>query len=85
MKKSENRQQFTISEVRAQLSALLKRVRAGEEIYIAHGHEAIAKLFPFQPILQPRQAGSAKGQFVMSDDFDAALPESFLGSSSKRS
>ena len=69
---------FTTYEARTHLSKLLKRVRAGEELYISHGKEPIAKLVPLYAAAQPRVAGSAQGGFVMSDDFDAPLPKDLL-------
>jgi prevent-host-death family protein len=70
-----NKKQYTIYETRTYLSKLLKRVERGEEIIIANGNRVVAKLIPAQAEVLKRIPGSAKGSFVMSDDFDAPLPE----------
>ncbi|MCL6708867.1 type II toxin-antitoxin system prevent-host-death family antitoxin [Pseudomonas sp. R2.Fl] len=51
----------TIHKAKTELSKLLARVEAGEEIVIARGDEPVAKLVPLNPSLKkkpPRQAGA---------------------------
>lgn len=43
----------TIHKAKTELSKLLARVEAGEEIVIARGNEPIAKLVPIEPQKQP--------------------------------
>jgi prevent-host-death family protein len=69
---------YSIYQARTQFSKLLKRVLAGEEIVIAHRDRAVAKLVSIQAALEERRPGSAKNSFIMSDDFDAPLPNEIL-------
>ena len=78
LNKKKTSNSFSIYETRTKLSALLKRVIAGEEITICHGREPIAKIVPHQTKASPRIPGSAKGGFIMSADFDAPLPNELL-------
>ena len=52
----------TIHKAKTELSKLLKRVEAGEEIIIARGAKPIAKLSPAEPVTKqgPRVPGSMK-------------------------
>lgn len=63
-----------ISEAKAQLSALVERVIAGEEIVIGRAGKPVAKLVPFQPNKEPRRPGALKGRIQIAEDFDE-LPE----------
>ena len=65
-------------EAKTQLSRLLKRVAAGEEIVIARAGKPLAKLVPCEPPLDERVAGSARGLFRVPDDFDAPLSDDLL-------
>jgi prevent-host-death family protein len=67
----------TIHEAKTHLSRLLRRVSGGEEIIIARGKEPVAKLVPLVPT-KPRLLGQDRGKVVISDDFDAPLPEDLL-------
>lgn len=69
----------TIHKAKTELSKLLKRVEAGEEIIIARGNKAIAKLSPASPPVQkPRTPGTWKGKFTVPDSFFDPLPEEEL-------
>lgn len=59
-----------VSEAKAQLSALLRRVQEGEEIIIGKAGKPIAKLVPFDRGAVPRKPGALRGQITISDDFD---------------
>lgn len=63
-----------ISEAKAQLSALLERVRKGEEIILGKAGRPIAKIVPFDMSTVPRQPSALRGQIKIADDFDE-LPE----------
>ena len=65
-------------EAKTQLSRLLKRVAAGEEIVIARAGQPLARLVPCEPHLEERVAGSARGLFRVPDDFDAPLSDELL-------
>ena len=61
-------------EAKTQLSRLLARVEAGEEVIIARAGTPVARLVRFTPAVAVRRPGTARGQIHMSDDFDAPLP-----------
>jgi prevent-host-death family protein len=65
-----------ISEAKAQLSALVERVRAGEEIIIGKAGRPVARLVKYENSRQARRPGALKGRIRISDDFDE-LPEAF--------
>ncbi len=51
----------TIHKAKTELSKLLKRVEAGEEIIIARGDKPVAKIIPAEPSAKkPRIPGSMK-------------------------
>ena len=70
--------EVNIHEAKTHLSKLLHQVMAGEEVIIAKSGVAIARIVPIVPKKEKRMPGSAKGKFVVPDDFDAPLPEHVL-------
>lgn len=70
-----------IHEAKTNLSKLLKRVEAGEEIVVARGGEPVAKIVAYSaPPKKPRVPGSMKGKIWMAPDFDelpAEVAEAF--------
>jgi prevent-host-death family protein len=71
--------QFNVHEAKTQLSSLLDRVLAGEEIVIAKAGVPVARLVPIAPATaRARVPGARAGRMVMAEDFDAPLPEDFL-------
>ncbi|MBA3347148.1 MAG: type II toxin-antitoxin system Phd/YefM family antitoxin [Actinobacteria bacterium] len=70
-----------IHEAKTNLSKLLKRVEAGEEIVVARGGEPVAKIVAYSaPPKKPRTPGSMKGKIWMAPDFDelpAEIAEAF--------
>ena len=65
-------------EAKTQLSRLLRRVAAGEEITIANRGVPVARLVPVPPERAQRILGIFRGEFTVPDDFDAPLPEDLL-------
>jgi len=63
-----------ISQAKAQLSALIRRVEDGEEVVIGRGGRPVAKLVPFERREQPRRPGALKGRIKIAPDFDE-LPD----------
>jgi len=63
-----------ISEAKAQLSALIEKVLAGEEVIIGKAGKPVAKLVKYQHSEEHRRPGALKGQIKIADDFDE-LPE----------
>jgi len=60
----------TVTEAKTQLSKLLERVGAGEEIVIRRGRKPVAKIIAFPSERKRRVPGDLKGQIWMSEDFD---------------
>jgi prevent-host-death family protein len=63
-----------IHEAKTHLSRLLERVAIGEEVVIAKAGKPVAKLVPIKSSRPRRKLGSAKGEFVVPDDFNEPLP-----------
>ena len=70
----------TVTEAKTQLSSLLERVCAGEEIIIARAGKPIARLVPYHPGPVHRKPGDLRGRIHMASDFDdlpADIAEAF--------
>jgi prevent-host-death family protein len=63
-----------ISEAKAQLSSLIEKVLAGEEVLIGKAGKPVAKLVKYERRDQKRRPGALKGKIEIADDFDQ-LPE----------
>ncbi len=61
-----------VHEAKTQLSKLLERVAAGEEIVLAKNGKPVAKLVGF--VAEERAPGRLKGRIRIGRDFDAPLP-----------
>jgi len=57
------------------LSRLLEKVAMGEEVIIAKAGKPLAKLVPISSERPRFKPGSAKGEFVVPDDFNDPLPK----------
>jgi len=69
---------LTVSEAKRQLSTVLDRVVAGEDVVITRAGKPVAKLVASPIIAGKRRRfrlGSAKGEFTVPDDFNAPLPK----------
>jgi prevent-host-death family protein len=67
--------EVNIHEAKTHLSRLLERVAMGEEVIIAKAGKPVAKLIPVEGTRRKFQFGSAKGEFVVPDDFNDPLPK----------
>jgi prevent-host-death family protein len=67
-----------IHEAKTQLSKLIARVEAGEEIVIARDRSPVARLVAVRPPAAKRVAGRDRGIFSVPEDFDDPLPESIV-------
>jgi prevent-host-death family protein len=67
-----------ISQARAELSALIKRVLKGEEVIVSKAGKPVAKLIPYREPALPRTPGSMAGEIWIAPDFDE-LPEDMAG------
>jgi prevent-host-death family protein len=59
----------TIHEAKTNLSKLIARAEAGEEIVIARGKEPVVKLIPVAGAKRKRVPGRYKGMFNIPDSF----------------
>ncbi len=67
-----------VYQAKTQLSRLLDRAEAGEEIIITRNGRPVARLAPLRPARKPRKLGSLRGKIRMRADFDAPLPQDLL-------
>ena len=72
--------QVTIHAAKTNLSKLIARVEAGEEIILARGREPVAKLVPVRGKSAKRRFGALKGQLKIGAAFFEPLPEDELKS-----
>jgi prevent-host-death family protein len=70
--------EVNVHQAKTQLSQLLHRVEAGEEVIIARAGKPIARLVPVQAGSTDRPLGSDAGLVRVAPDFDAPLPEELL-------
>ena len=66
-----------VSQAKTQLSRLLARVEAGEEVTIARRGAPVARLVAYRP-KGKRQPGALKGKLAITDAFFEPLPEDEL-------
>jgi prevent-host-death family protein len=69
---------FTIHDAKTNLSKLLTRVEAGEEIIIARGKTPIARLTPIQTAPAKRQFGAFRGIVSVGQEFFEPMTEADL-------
>jgi prevent-host-death family protein len=65
----------TISEAKAQLSALIERVRNGEEVIIKKAGRPVAVLRPYAEAATERKPGALRGKIRVAPDFDELPPD----------
>jgi prevent-host-death family protein len=75
MAAAEGAAQFNIHEAKTQLSRLVERAAAGEEIIISKAGRPVARLGPIPRAATPRKPGRWRGQVLVHDDFDELPPE----------
>lgn len=66
--------QYDVREAKSQLSKLLAKAQAGEEVVILEDGKPIARLLPMAKH-RMRTPGTEKGAFWVAADFDAPLPD----------
>jgi prevent-host-death family protein len=64
----------TIHAAKTNLSRLLARVEAGEEIVLARGKHPIARLVPYYPRAARRKFGALRGVVSVGPEFFEPLP-----------
>jgi prevent-host-death family protein len=68
----------TVHVAKTQLSKLIARVEAGEEVIIARRDKPVARLVPIEPVQPKRRFGSMKGKVWVGPEFFEPLPEDEL-------
>ena len=68
-----------VHEAKTQLSRLLERVHAGEEIIIAKSGQPYARLMPLADRPPVRAPGTLKGRVALGDAFFEPLPPGWTG------
>lgn len=59
-----------ISEARAQLSSLIEKVKAGEDVIIGKAGKPVARLARYEIKENRRKPGALKGKIKIEEDFD---------------
>ena len=69
---------FTIHTAKTQLSRLIERAEAGEEVIIARRDKPVVRLVPLEQPKPKRQFGAMKGRASVGPEFFEPLPEEEL-------
>lgn len=69
--------QVGVHEAKTNLSRLLTRVAAGEEVVITRSGRPVARLVPVERTGR-RELGMDRGRVFIADDFDSPLPDDLL-------
>jgi prevent-host-death family protein len=72
------RETVSLYEAKTQLSRLVDRAAAGEEIVIAKSGRPRARLVPMEDTRPLRVPGKGKGRWNVGKSFDAPLPDDLL-------
>jgi prevent-host-death family protein len=67
-----------VHEAKTNLSRLLLRVAAGEEVVVSKSGKPIARIVAFSESHKSRPLGLDEGLFDVPEDFNAPLPEDLL-------
>jgi prevent-host-death family protein len=69
---------INIYEAKTQLSRIIDRAAAGEDIVISRNGKPVARLCQLSQVPRPIEFGVLKGRIEVAPDFDAPLPEDSL-------
>lgn len=69
---------ISVYEARANLSKLIERTLAGEEVVITRRGKPVVRLVPAEETRPPRRPGRLKGKFELPDSFFDPLPEDII-------
>ncbi|MCE2903374.1 MAG: type II toxin-antitoxin system Phd/YefM family antitoxin [Gemmatimonas sp.] len=72
------RESVGLYEAKTQLSSLVDRAAAGEEIVIMKSGQPMARLVPMESRAHLRVPGQGKDAWKVAADFDAPLPDELL-------
>ena len=67
-----------VHEAKTELSRLLNRVIAGEEVVISRAGKPVARLIPVEPPRPASRLGLDKSRWKAPEDFNDPLPEEIL-------
>jgi prevent-host-death family protein len=67
-----------VHEAKTHLSRLLEQALAGDEVIIMKSGKRLVRLVPVDVAPTGRKLGTARGDFMVPDDFDAPLPDHVL-------
>ena len=70
--------EVNVHEAKTHLSRLLEQAMSGEEVIISRSGKPLVRLTPVISAPVERKLGTAKGLFVVPDDFDAPLSDEIL-------
>lgn len=68
---AESAAQFNIHDAKTQLSRIISRVEAGEEIVISRGGHPVAKVVRLDSAVRRTARGSLRGNVTFADDWDS--------------
>jgi prevent-host-death family protein len=68
----------SIQKAKRNLSQLIKKALAGEEVIIARGAKHVARLVTVSDVKKKRQPGSMKGKISIGPEFFVPLPDDEL-------
>lgn len=63
--------QFNIHDAKTNLSRIIERVEAGEEIVISRAGRPVAKVVPLHGYVSRTGRGSLRGKLVLAEDWDS--------------
>jgi prevent-host-death family protein len=69
---------FTIHQAKTNLSQLIQKAAAGEDVIIARGAKPVARLVAIGDVKGKRVPGSLKGKLIVGPEFFEPLPETEL-------
>ncbi len=69
---------INIHQAKTQLSKLIEAAERGEDVIIARAGKPVVRLVSIGPARPHRRPGSLEGQLIISEDFDAPLPDDIL-------
>jgi prevent-host-death family protein len=69
---------FTVHDAKTNLSKLIERAEAGEEVIIARRDRPAVRLVPVAPVATKRKFGAYRGDATVTDAFFEPLPEEEL-------
>lgn len=71
-------EEVSIHQAKTNLSTLVEKVLAGQEIVITKAGKPVARLVPYNHGATHRKLGSMKGQIRIAADFDAPIPDRII-------